>query len=34
MYDSVEEEQQEVDNKLTEVEEGVEGMYIDELEAM
>ena len=35
MYTSVEEEQQEVDNKLTELEEGVEGMHsIADLEAM
>jgi hypothetical protein len=33
MYDSVEEEQQEVDDKLAELE-GVEGMHIDDLEAM
>ena len=32
MYDSVEKEQQEVDDKLAELEEGVEGMHIDDLE--
>ena len=34
MNDSVKEEQQEVDDKLAELEEGIEGTYIRDLEAM